>query len=65
MTTRRDVDQLVDNYLCNWVEALLDRREGKIGSHENLSLAEADLCAALCAVFGLKEHAANPTETGP
>jgi hypothetical protein len=48
MTIReRDVDQLVDNYLRNWVEALLDRREGKIGIHEDLTSAQGDLRDAL------------------
>jgi hypothetical protein len=63
VTTRGDLYELVDNHLCTFVEAVLDHREGKIGSRENLSAAEAELCTALCAVFGLKERAANPTES--
>jgi hypothetical protein len=55
-----DVDQLVDSYFLDWVEAVLDRREGKIGCHENLSLVQANLCTALRAAF--KERAANSTE---
>ena len=61
MTIGPDVDQLVDNYCLDWVEAVLDRREGKIGSRENLSLLQADLRGALRAAFGLR--AANPTES--
>ena len=61
--TRGDVYNLVDNHLLSFVEAVLDWREGKIGSRENLSAREAELCTALCAVFGLKERAANPTES--
>jgi hypothetical protein len=53
MTTRRDVDQLVDN-LRNWVEALLDRREGKIGIHEDLTSAQQNLRDALRAVLMTK-----------
>jgi hypothetical protein len=55
MTIRgRDVDQLVDNYLRNWVEALLDRREGKIGIHEDLTSAQGDLRDALKRVLDIK-----------
>jgi len=42
-----DVDRLVDDYLRNWVEAVLDRREGKIGIHEDLTSAQGDLRDAL------------------
>jgi hypothetical protein len=53
MTRAQDVDRLVDN-LRNWVEALLDRREGKIGIHEDLTLAQGDLRDALRAVLVTK-----------
>ena len=52
-----DVDRLVDDYLRNWVEAVLDRREGKIGIHEDLTSAQADLRDALKRVLGVKESA--------
>jgi hypothetical protein len=54
MTRARDVDQLVDNYLRNWVEALLDRREGKIGIHEDLTLAQGNLRDAIKRVLEIK-----------
>ena len=55
MTVReRDVDQLVDDYFRNWVEALLDRREGKIGIHEDLTLAPGNLRDAIKRVLDTK-----------
>jgi hypothetical protein len=55
MTIRgRDVDQLVDNYFRNWVEAIFDRREGKIGIHEDLTSAQGALRDALRGVLGVK-----------
>jgi hypothetical protein len=54
MTNRVEVDQLVDSYLRNWIEALLDRREGKIGIHEDLTLAQGDLRDAFKRVLGMK-----------
>jgi len=55
MTVReRDVDQLVDDYFRNWVEALLDRREGKIGIHEDLTLAQGNLRHAIKRVLDTK-----------
>jgi len=54
MTIRgRDVDRLVDS-LRNWAEALLDRREGKIGVHEDLTQAQQNLRDALRAVLMTK-----------
>jgi hypothetical protein len=54
MTRERDVDQLVDNYLRNWVEALMDRREGKIGIHGDLTLVQGNLRDAIKRVLDIK-----------
>jgi hypothetical protein len=54
MIRARDVDQLVDNYFRNWVEALLDRREGKIGVHEDLTSAQGNLRDAIKRVLDIK-----------
>jgi hypothetical protein len=54
MTRERDVDQLVDNYLRNWAEALMDRREGKIGIHGDLTRAQGNLRDAFKRALGAK-----------
>ena len=54
MTRERDVYQLVDNYLRNWVEALMDRREGKIGIHGDLTLVQGNLRDAIKRVLDIK-----------
>jgi len=56
----RDVDRLVDA-LRNWAEAVLDRREGKIGIHEDLTQAQQNLRDELKRVLGMKiEERAEP-----
>ena len=54
LTRPLDVDQLVDNYLRNWVEALMDRREGKIGIHGDLTLVQGNLRDAIKRVLDIK-----------
>jgi hypothetical protein len=55
MTDRRNVDQLVGAFR-NYVQALADHREGRIGVGETVVQAQQNLRDALRAAFGLKER---------
>jgi hypothetical protein len=56
MTKQRDVDALVAS-IRHLIEALIAQDQKQIGVHEIVTAAEADLRAALRAVFGQKELA--------
>ena len=59
MTRARDVDDLVAR-LRQFVELLIERDHGAIGSHQNLTDAQQNLRDALRAVFGLTKADAEP-----
>jgi hypothetical protein len=53
MTRARDVDRLVDAFR-DYVQALMDHREGRIAGGETVVQAQSNLRDALKHVFGMK-----------
>jgi hypothetical protein len=60
MTTRRDVDDLIARFR-RFVELLIERDQARIGVHEDVTAAQADLRDAFKRVLSMKlEERAEP-----